>query len=108
MSALVARCSRRAIRGGCPGCLAQRWDRSGIIPCRQPSRGDGKGDDAPRRGGMRILVIEDDEETLTYIVRGLTQAGHRVDSAGNGRDGLYMAMDGAYDVVIIDRLLPVL
>ena len=55
---------------------------------------------------MKILVIEDDRETLTYIVTGLLQAGHSVDSAANGRDGLYMAMDGPYDIVVVDRLLP--
>jgi two-component system OmpR family response regulator len=57
---------------------------------------------------MKILVIEDDEETLGYVVKGLQQAGHSVDSAPDGRDGLYMAMDGSYDVLILDRLLPVI
>ncbi len=52
---------------------------------------------------MKILVIEDDGETLDCIVRGLTQAGHSVELAQNGRDGIFMAIDGAYDVVIVDR-----
>lgn len=55
---------------------------------------------------MRILVIEDDEETLAYIVKGLSQAGHMVEGARNGRDGIFLAMDGSYDVLIVDRLLP--
>lgn len=57
---------------------------------------------------MRILAIEDDEETLAYVVKGLSQAGHMVESARNGRDGIFMGMDGSYDVLIIDRLLPVI
>lgn len=57
---------------------------------------------------MRILVIEDDEETRNYIVSGLTQAGHIVESADNGRDGIFMATDSAYDVLVVDRLLPVI
>lgn len=57
---------------------------------------------------MKILVIEDDEETLTYVAKGLAQAGHVVEGARNGRDGIFMAMDSVYDVVIVDRLLPII
>ena len=55
---------------------------------------------------MKVLLIEDDEDTRSYIVKGLTQAGHFVDSTNNGRDGIFMAIDSAYDAVIVDRLLP--
>jgi two-component system OmpR family response regulator len=55
---------------------------------------------------MRILVIEDDDQTLNYIAKGLTQEGHLVETADNGRDGAFMATDIAYDVMIVDRLLP--
>jgi two-component system OmpR family response regulator len=55
-----------------------------------------------------ILVIEDDKETRKYIVTGLTQAGHSVESADNGRDGIFLATECAYDAVIVDRLLPVI
>ncbi len=56
--------------------------------------------------GRRILLIEDDAETAGYISRGLTEQGHVVDHAADGRDGLFLASDGAYDLVIIDRMLP--
>lgn len=55
---------------------------------------------------MRILVIEDDEETRGYITRGLKEAGHVVEAVANGRDGLFQATDGAFDVLIVDRMLP--
>lgn len=55
---------------------------------------------------MRILIIEDDEETARFIARGLRELGHTVACAANGRDGLYQAMDSELDVIVIDRLLP--
>jgi two-component system OmpR family response regulator len=60
------------------------------------------------RGGraMRILIIEDDDQTADYMLKGLSEAGHVVDRAGDGRDGLYMASSGEYDAVILDRMLP--
>lgn len=55
---------------------------------------------------MRILVIEDDESHAHFIVDGLKQAGHTVDHAGNGMDGLFLATEGDYDVLVVDRLVP--
>lgn len=55
---------------------------------------------------MKILVIEDDTETATYIGRGLEQEGHVVDRVATGPDGLAHAGDGAYDLLIVDRMLP--
>src|SRR5262245_24393447 len=55
---------------------------------------------------MRVLVIEDDAQTAAYMVKGLTESGHTVDHAGNGRDGLFHATSGNYDVMVIDRMLP--
>jgi two-component system OmpR family response regulator len=57
---------------------------------------------------MRILVIEDDKETLDYVANGLTELGHLVDRAGNGREGLFLAADGSYDLLIVDRMVPVI
>jgi two-component system OmpR family response regulator len=56
---------------------------------------------------MRILVIEDDRETLDYVANGLTEEGHVVHRADNGRDGLFLAADGSYDLLIVDRMIPV-
>jgi two-component system OmpR family response regulator len=55
---------------------------------------------------MRILVIEDDRETRDFLVQGLTQAGHVVDASGDGKDGLFLALDQEFDVLILDRMLP--
>lgn len=55
---------------------------------------------------MRILVVEDDNETADYIRRGLTELGCQVDVAGDGKSGLLMAAAEDYDVAILDRMLP--
>lgn len=57
---------------------------------------------------MRILVIEDDKETLDYVANGLGELGHVVNRAENGRDGLFLAADGSYDLLIVDRMVPVI
>jgi two-component system OmpR family response regulator len=54
----------------------------------------------------KILLIEDDPQTASYIVKGLAEEGMTVDHAGNGRDGLFHATDGGYDAIILDRMLP--
>lgn len=55
---------------------------------------------------MKILVIEDDSETASFMARGLKEHGHVVDVAPDGRDGLLQASGGEYDVLIVDRMLP--
>jgi len=55
---------------------------------------------------MKILVIEDDAQTLHYLCKGLREAGHVVDSAADGPDGLHQALEGSHDIAIIDRMLP--
>ncbi len=55
---------------------------------------------------MKILVIEDDAETADYIADGLREAGHAVDVARDGRDGLFHAAGGGYAVAVVDRMLP--
>ena len=55
---------------------------------------------------MKILVIEDDDDTASYVAKGLTQQGHVVDRAANGRDGLFLAASEPYDVLVVDRMLP--
>ncbi len=55
---------------------------------------------------MRVLVIEDDLEMAGYIRKGLTESGHVVDVAATGPEGLARALGGAYDTMIVDRMLP--
>src|SRR3981081_852966 len=55
---------------------------------------------------MKILLVEDDEETADYVSDGLKREGHVIDRAANGRDGLFLAAAHPYDVMVVDRLLP--
>jgi len=55
---------------------------------------------------MRILIIEDDSETSAFIVRGLSELGHQVVAAADGRDGLFHATEDGFDAMVIDRMLP--
>ncbi len=57
---------------------------------------------------MKILVIEDDKQLIQYIKKGLVQAGFSVETALDGASGLYLAMETAPDLVIVDIMLPVL
>ncbi|EKZ96100.1 heavy metal response regulator transcription factor [Cupriavidus metallidurans] len=55
---------------------------------------------------MKILVIEDEPKTGEYLRKGLTESSFVVDLASTGRDGLHHAIDGDYDLVILDVMLP--
>ena len=55
---------------------------------------------------MRVLVIEDDQQTREFIVQGLNEAGHMADGVDNGKDGLFRALEEPYDAVVVDRMLP--
>jgi two-component system OmpR family response regulator len=55
---------------------------------------------------MKILLVEDEPQTAGYVADSLREHGHVVDHVANGREGLLAASGGAYDVMIIDRMLP--
>jgi len=55
---------------------------------------------------MRILIIEDDKEAASYLVKAFREAGHVADHAADGLDGYAMAEAGDYDVLVVDRMLP--
>ncbi len=55
---------------------------------------------------MRLLLIEDDEESARFILKGLRESGYTVEHAADGRDGLFHATEGEYDAIITDRMLP--
>ena len=55
---------------------------------------------------MRILLIEDDRATADYVAKGLTEEGHVVDVARDGKDGLFLALNEPFDVVVTDRMVP--
>ncbi|WP_454721035.1 MULTISPECIES: heavy metal response regulator transcription factor [Cupriavidus] len=55
---------------------------------------------------MSILVIEDDPKTGDYLRKGLRESGYAVDLARTGTDGLHMALEHPYDLVVLDVMLP--
>jgi two-component system, OmpR family, response regulator len=55
---------------------------------------------------MKILLIEDDLDTSGFVAGGLRERGHVVDQSADGRDGLSLASEEGYDVMVIDRMLP--
>lgn len=55
---------------------------------------------------MRILIIEDEVKTADYLHQGLTESGYIVDRANDGIDGLHMALQHPYELVILDVNLP--
>lgn len=55
---------------------------------------------------MHILLIEDDAEAAKFLVKGLRESGYSVDHAEDGREGLFRATEGQFDLVVTDRMLP--
>ncbi len=55
---------------------------------------------------MKVLLVEDNERVAQFVRKGLLEAGHTVDHADNGRDGLLLASSQPYDAIVLDRLLP--
>jgi two-component system OmpR family response regulator len=56
--------------------------------------------------GRKILLIEDDRETASYLVRGLAEEGHSVEHVADGREGFFMATGGNFDLIVLDRMVP--
>jgi two-component system copper resistance phosphate regulon response regulator CusR len=55
---------------------------------------------------VKILVVEDEQKTASYLRKGLTESGFLVDVAANGEDGLHCARSPGYDLIILDVMLP--
>src|SRR5262249_60661477 len=55
---------------------------------------------------MRLLIIEDDRDAADYLAKAFREVGHVADLAADGEEGLAHALDGQYDVLIVDRMLP--
>ena len=55
---------------------------------------------------MHLLLIEDDTEAARFLVKGLRESGFSVDHAADGREGLFRATEGQFDLVVTDRMLP--
>jgi DNA-binding response OmpR family regulator len=57
-------------------------------------------------GGMRVLLVEDEKRLADLLKGGLAGEGFAVDVAHDGRDGLWMASENVYDVIVLDVMLP--
>ena len=57
---------------------------------------------------MRILIVEDEPKTGAYLKKGLEESGFSVDLAKDGGEGLTLAQEESYDVIVLDVMLPVL
>jgi two-component system, OmpR family, response regulator len=55
---------------------------------------------------MKLLIVEDNERVSQFLKKGLAEAGHTVDHAVNGRDGIFLAATERYDAIVMDRMLP--
>lgn len=55
---------------------------------------------------MKILLIEDHEKTANWVKKGLEEAGYTIDITNDGRDGLYLALESDYKLIILDIMLP--
>lgn len=55
---------------------------------------------------MNFLIVEDNERVAHFVKKGLREAGHAVEHADNGRDGMLLASSRNYDAIIMDRMLP--
>jgi two-component system, OmpR family, response regulator len=55
---------------------------------------------------MRLLIVEDDRDAADYMIKALREVGHVAEVAYDGEEGLALALDGKYDVLIVDRMLP--
>jgi len=55
---------------------------------------------------MRILLVEDDRETASYLVKALREVGHVPDHAADGEEGAFLVDANKYDVIVVDRMLP--
>jgi two-component system OmpR family response regulator len=55
---------------------------------------------------MRLLLVEDDAKTASFILKGLRESGFAVDHVGDGESGLHMALSEPYDAAIVDVMLP--
>jgi len=55
---------------------------------------------------MRILLVEDERKVADFIKKGLTEEGYAVDCAADGKEGMFMAEENNYDLIVLDILLP--
>jgi two-component system, OmpR family, copper resistance phosphate regulon response regulator CusR len=55
---------------------------------------------------MHILIIEDEKKTAAFVKKGLVESNFTIDTSENGRDGLELALNREYDMILLDVMLP--
>jgi two-component system, OmpR family, copper resistance phosphate regulon response regulator CusR len=55
---------------------------------------------------MRVLIVEDEQKAGAYLKKGLEEAGYSADVVGDGAEGLILAKEENYDVIVLDVMLP--
>jgi len=55
---------------------------------------------------MKLLIIEDEPKTAAYLRKGLAESGFSVQVAVDGDEGLFLAREGAFDLIVLDVMLP--
>ena len=55
---------------------------------------------------MKVLIVEDDRTTREFLQQALTEQGYTVETAGDGQDGMFMALELSFDLIVLDRMLP--
>jgi two-component system, OmpR family, response regulator len=55
---------------------------------------------------MRLLIVEDDRDAAEYLIKAFREVGHVADHASEGEEGLALALEGQYEVLVVDRMLP--
>ena len=87
------------------GVLVRDWLRSYTDAKELPMLAEA--DERARATSLaRILVVDDEQRILRFVVRGLQAEGYEVDSADTGTEGLRKALQAQYDLVILDLLMP--
>ena len=57
---------------------------------------------------MKILIVEDEAKTAKFLKKGLSEAGYVVDVAADGLEGLHLAKEVDFDLLVLDVMLPAL
>ncbi|MDN5849461.1 MAG: response regulator [Nitrococcus sp.] len=55
---------------------------------------------------MRVLIVEDDREAAAFLAQGIEESGHEALCACDGREALRLALQGRFDTIVLDRMLP--
>lgn len=86
---------------------ASRGGAAGVeTPLTPAASTSAAGNAIPRPMTRKILVVEDDAAAAAYLAKGLGEAGYAVEVAHDARDGLFLASEGTFDAMVVDRMLP--